>query len=74
MKLFLNSQIRQIDQFTIDHEPINSIDLMERAADVLYEKYLSTFSYKRPVCIFAGPKNKVPPSSLNNGVPGAVMV
>ena len=74
MKLFLNLQIRQIDQYTIDHVPINSIDLMERAADVLYEKYFSTFSYKRPVCIFADPKNKVPPSSLNNGAPGAVMV
>src|SRR5450759_57442 len=57
MRFFINSQIRQLDQYTIDHEPITSIDLMERDADVLYEKYLATFSYKRPVCIFAGPGN-----------------
>lgn len=57
MKLFTSSQIRQLDQLTIKNEPIASIDLMERAADAIYEKYLQTFSYKDPICIIAGPGN-----------------
>ena len=57
MKFFSTSQIRELDKFTIENEPITSIDLMERAADALYEKHLSTFSYLNPVCIFAGPGN-----------------
>lgn len=57
MKFFSTSQIRELDKFTIENEPIASIDLMERAADALYEKYLSTFSYQKPVCILAGPGN-----------------
>jgi len=57
MKFFSTSQIRELDKFTIENEPIASIDLMERAANALYEKYLSTFSYLKPVCILAGPGN-----------------
>jgi len=57
MKFFSTSQIRQLDKFTIENEPIASIDLMERAAGAIYEKYLQTFSYKLPVCVFAGSGN-----------------
>src|SRR5437868_11280653 len=32
MKIFNAQQIREWDQYTIQHEPISSIDLMERAA------------------------------------------
>lgn len=32
MKIFAAAQIKEWDQFTISHEPIQSIDLMERAA------------------------------------------
>lgn len=32
MKLFTAAQIRAWDQYTIEHEPVSSIDLMERAA------------------------------------------
>lgn len=35
MKLFTTRQIAEIDKFTIEHEPIKSIDLMERAAQNL---------------------------------------
>lgn len=57
MKFFLTSQIRELDRYTIEHEPIASVDLMERAAFAIYEKYLQTFDYKRPVCVLAGPGN-----------------
>ena len=35
MKIFPTSGIRQLDAYTIEHEPIASIDLMERAARAL---------------------------------------
>ncbi|HRZ98174.1 MAG TPA: NAD(P)H-hydrate dehydratase [Paludibacter sp.] len=57
MKFFTTSQIRQLDQYTIEQEPIDSIDLMERAANAIYERYLQTFDYRFPVCIIAGPGN-----------------
>lgn len=58
MKIFTTSQIRQLDQYTIDHEPIDSIDLMERAADALYSKISSLFPLTTTqFCVFAGPGN-----------------
>ena len=35
MKIFTSAQIRELDQYTIEHEPIRSIDLMERAAKAI---------------------------------------
>jgi NAD(P)H-hydrate repair Nnr-like enzyme with NAD(P)H-hydrate epimerase domain len=32
MKIFSAAQIREADEFTIEHEPIKSINLMERAS------------------------------------------
>ncbi len=57
MKLFTTTQIRELDQYTIEHEPITSIDLMERAAVALYDKYLNSFHNLKPICIVAGPGN-----------------
>ena len=57
MKFFSTTQIRQLDQYTIEHEPISSIDLMERAAFAIYEKFLKTFDYRQPILIVAGPGN-----------------
>lgn len=57
MKFFTTSQIRELDKFTIDHEPIASIDLMERAANALCWEFIGNFPYQQPVCIFAGPGN-----------------
>jgi len=57
MKFFTTDQIRLLDQYTIEHEPIASIDLMERAADALYWEFIGNFPYQQPVCIFAGPGN-----------------
>lgn len=35
MKILTGTQIRELDKYTIEHEPIKSIDLMERAAKAL---------------------------------------
>lgn len=56
MKIFSTTQVRELDRFTIDHEPIRSIDLMERAAIALYKKYVESISCDR-VLILAGPGN-----------------
>ncbi|MBN2807102.1 MAG: NAD(P)H-hydrate dehydratase [Prolixibacteraceae bacterium] len=57
MKLFKTSDIAIIDQYTIEHEPIGDIDLMERAAQTIvhYLVYETDFSGK--VLVFCGPGN-----------------
>ncbi|MFY0624826.1 MAG: NAD(P)H-hydrate dehydratase [Reichenbachiella sp.] len=57
MKILNAEQIRQADQFTIKHEPISSIDLMERASKAFVEKFTSIYSNSRPVYIFCGTGN-----------------
>jgi len=57
MKFFSTSQIRELDKFTIENEPIASIDLMERAAVAITNKYVELFKSDYPVCILAGPGN-----------------
>lgn len=57
MKFFSTPQIRELDRYTIEHEPIASIDLMERAADALHWEFIGNFPYLRSVYIFAGPGN-----------------
>jgi len=57
MKLFTTAQIRELDRYTIENEPIASIDLMDRAANALYWKFIANFTYKQPVCVIAGPGN-----------------
>ena len=57
MKLFRSDQIKQIDERTIEDEPIASIDLMERAAGQVFRWYIQHFERTRRVFIFAGPGN-----------------
>lgn len=57
MKFFKTSQIRQLDQYTIAHEPISSSDLMERAAFALFKQYAHTFHCNEPILVMAGPGN-----------------
>ncbi len=57
MKIFTSAQIRELDKYTIDHEPIKSIDLMERAAKALTRVITERWSPAVPVVVFAGPGN-----------------
>ena len=57
MKLFSAEEIRLWDQYTIQHEPISSIDLMERAAHQCVE-WLERNNYTdNPFHIFCGKGN-----------------
>ena len=55
MKLFLSTDIPKLDAYTIEHEPVASIDLMERAATALAEAIKRRFGTERAIRVFAGP-------------------
>ncbi|WP_462252262.1 NAD(P)H-hydrate dehydratase [Ekhidna sp.] len=57
MKVLNAAQIREADQYTIAHEPIASIDLMERASQAFLVKFLGLHPTKQPVFIFCGTGN-----------------
>ncbi len=57
MKIFTGAQIHELDQYTIQHEPIESIDLMERAAKALVRAICEQWPSSTPVVVFAGPGN-----------------
>ncbi len=58
MKILSSDQIRQADKFTIENEPIESIELMERAARAFVEKFkLLAHDKNCNVSVFCGPGN-----------------
>lgn len=58
MKILNAGQIRQLDAYTIENEPINSIDLMERAAQTFVRWFTRVFSPDaKDIIIFIGPGN-----------------
>ena len=57
MKIFTTAQIHELDKYTIEHEPIASLNLMERAARALTQAVMEEWSADTPVFIFAGPGN-----------------
>ena len=57
MKIFNSAQIRELDNYTIAHEPIESIELMERAAKAITYNIMQTWTNKTPFVVFAGPGN-----------------
>ena len=58
MKILTAEQIRQADVYTIAHEPITSIELMERAARTFTKWFERQFPDKeRQVIVFCGPGN-----------------
>ena len=56
MKFFNTPLIKAIDAYTIEHEPVASIDLMERAARALAAAILERYA-GRSFAVFAGPGN-----------------
>ena len=57
MKIFTSAQIHELDRYTIEHEPIKSIDLMERAAKAITCAITEEWSTNTPIVVFAGPGN-----------------
>jgi len=57
MKIFTSAQMHELDNYTIVHEPIKSIDLMERAARRMTEEFEAAIDKSAGVVAFAGPGN-----------------
>ena len=49
MKIFPSSSIKKLDAYTIENEPIASIDLMERAATALTKAITDRWNTETPV-------------------------
>ncbi|MDJ1500363.1 NAD(P)H-hydrate dehydratase [Xanthocytophaga agilis] len=57
MKIVSATQIREIDEYTINHEPVTSIDLMERAATAFSSWFMQHYSNIKRIKIVCGPGN-----------------
>ena len=57
MKILSSKQMHEADAYTIEHEPISSIDLMERAASRFFEYISETYPQPTSFCIFCGKGN-----------------
>ena len=64
-KIFSAEQIRRADAYTIQHEPVSSVDLMERAATACFEWIRASMPEKRRIAIVCG--------TGNNGGDGLVL-
>ncbi|MBP8872625.1 MAG: NAD(P)H-hydrate dehydratase, partial [Bacteroides sp.] len=57
MKIFPTIQIKELDAYTIENEPVTSIDLMERASQALAKTISERWNTETPFTVFAGPGN-----------------
>lgn len=57
MKILNLGQIREADRYTIMNEPIDSIDLMERAAESLFNRIKINLSFSKQIKVFCGTGN-----------------
>lgn len=57
MKIFPTQSIKELDAYTIENEPIASIDLMERASQALAKAIAERWDADTPFTVFAGPGN-----------------
>ncbi len=55
--IFKTAQVGAMDRYTIEHEPIKPIDLMERAARNCVGRMLEKYPFARKFCIVAGSGN-----------------
>ncbi|MDR3250504.1 MAG: NAD(P)H-hydrate dehydratase [Tannerella sp.] len=57
-KIFETSKIKELDKYTIENEPIASIDLVEQAATVFVNEFCRRFpSLRNRIIVFAGQGN-----------------
>lgn len=57
MKILSSAQLKAVDAYTIEHEPVSSTNLMERASRAVADKICHRWSIDTPIKIFAGPGN-----------------
>lgn len=57
IKIFTTDKVKELDQYTIQHEPISSSDLVERAATLFMHEFCRHYSRQSRILIFAGQGN-----------------
>lgn len=57
MKIFATEKVKDLDQYTIQYEPISSPDLVERAATMFMHEFCRRYSKQTRTVIFAGQGN-----------------
>ncbi len=57
MKIFPTSTLKELDAYTIEHEPVTSIDLMERASEAIAGAIAKRWNTETLFTVFAGPGN-----------------
>lgn len=57
MKILSASQVKQADNYTIAHEPVSSIDLMERASNAFTDCFTDLFPGASTIWVFCGMGN-----------------
>ena len=56
-KIFKAASVKMLDEYTIEYEPVSSLDLMGRAAMVWTRKFLDVFRIPAEVAVVAGNGN-----------------
>ena len=57
MKVLVGNQIKEADQYTIENEPVQSIDLMERASKAVAQWFLEHVEKESPLLFLVGKGN-----------------
>lgn len=57
IKIFPVSSVKDIDNYTIQNEPIDSIDLIERASTLFVHEFMRRYSKYHRIIVFAGQGN-----------------
>ncbi len=57
MKIFTTQEIKEIDNYTIEHDGVSSIELIERVAEGVACEISSRWTQRKPIAVFAGPGN-----------------
>ena len=57
MKILSSEQVRAWDKYTIDNEPISSIDLIERAALAFTYWFTNIYDSDKNILVFCGTGN-----------------
>lgn len=57
MKILPVEIIRELDAYTIKHEPIKSIDLMEKASKAFVQWFITKVTVEKSICIVSGTGN-----------------
>ena len=57
IKIFSTDKVRELDKYTIQNEPISSIDLVERAANAFTSEFCRRYLKQNRIIVFAGQGN-----------------